>query len=287
MRKLIWALSALLLFSGCHPDMYVSSEMVSMNGVQPLGKEKSLDATIDFDIGSLELSGEKNASLLYSFDLEYDKASYQPEVNYDTLLAGEEGRFSFSLQSIHRTGFRKKRHDNRLRLTFGDSIPLKLGINAGVGSARLSLSGLELSRLDLMSGVGETKISIYEPNPIPCEHVRIKSGVGSLKAVGLGNLNFGELEFEGGVGDAELDFTGEWEQDAGIRVQVGVGGVSVRMPRDLGVRIEAQKHFLSGLHLDGFSQRDSYYYSDNYDRSEIRIFIRVVTGVGGFKITRI
>jgi hypothetical protein len=142
-----------------------------------------------------------------------------------------------------------------------------------------------VERLDLECGVGGSKVTAYEPNPVVCEVVRIKNGVGGMDAIGLGNLNFRDLEFEGGVGGATLDFSGAWKQNAEIRIQVGVGGVNMKLPRDLGVKVEAEKHFLSGLHLDGFSKRDSYYYSENYDKAKIRLSVRVATGVGGFRIT--
>lgn len=282
MKYLFWipGVVSILLMSACGFEERVPAQMISMDQNQPIGKEKSLDADIRFDIGSLEVTGDSRPNL-YAMDLEYDKACYQPESRYDT---GEEGRFSFRLQSIHRAGLRSDRQSNRLRLNLTESIPVKLNVNTGVGDARLNLSGLKLERLEIEAGVGASKLSAYEPNPVDCESVRIKNGVGSMDAVGLGNLNFRDFEFEGGVGGANLDFTGEWRQGADVRIQVGVGGVTMRVPRDVGVRVEAEKHFLSGLHLDGFTKRDSYYYSDNYDNAKIRLSVRVVTGVGGFRI---
>jgi hypothetical protein len=285
MRFLTWTAIVILAAISCACDLEprVQAEMVSVNKAQPMGKEKSLSADIRFDIGSLEISGEKEATL-YSYELEYDKSSYQPEVNYQAPSMGDEGSFSLRLESSHKIGLRNEHH-NRLRLNLTKSLPLKLNINTGVGDARLALSGLEIARLDIESGVGNSKLTSYEPNVVPCELIRIKNGVGSMDAVGLGNLNFRELEFEGGVGGANLDFTGTWKRDGDIRVQVGVGGVTLRMPREIGVRVEAEKHFLSGLHLDGFNQRDSYYYSENYDRAKVRVAVRVATGVGGFRIS--
>jgi hypothetical protein len=286
MKKSSWMLSGigtLLLLAGCGFENRVPIEMTSMNQSHPLGKEKSLDSTIRFDIGSLEITSDKNA--LYSLDLDYDKASYAPEVKYDAPLGGVEGRFVFDLNSMHRAGLRRERQSNRLRLAFSESIPLNLKVNAGVGDARLSLTGMKISGLNFESGVGGAKISSYEPNSIPCEFVRLKNGVGGFDATGLGNLNFKEFEFEGGVGGANLDFSGDWKQNATIRVQVGVGGVTMRMPRDIGVKVEAEKHFLSGLHLDGFDQKDSYYYSHNYNSATIKVSVRVETGIGGMKIS--
>lgn len=280
-----WILCILLIFAGCVFEERVPVEMTSISQSQPLGNEKSLNSNIRFDIGSLEITGGKKMPSLYSLDLDYDKASYEPRIHYSAALNGDEGRFSFSLQGTHMRGLRRQRSNNRLRLAFNDSIPLKLSIDTGVGDARLSLGGLKISRLHLASGVGGAKMSIYEPNTVPCERIDLKSGVGRIEAIGLGNLNFRDLEFEGGVGAASLDFTGEWKRDADIRVQVGVGGVDIRMPREIGVRVDAERHFLSGLHLEGFSQRDSFHYSENYDHAKIKVTVRVATGVGGLRIS--
>ncbi len=272
---------ALLAGAGCGIEDRVPAEMVSMTQSQPVGAEKSLRADIRFDIGSLEISADR-AAQLYSMDVEYDKSSYQSSVHYEP---GEEGRLSFTLESTHKLGIRSERQQNRLRLGLTGTLPVKLNVNTGVGDARLALSGLKISELELESGVGGCRISSYEPNAVSCDRVRIKNGVGSMDAVGLANLNLRELDFEGGVGGANLDFSGEWKQDAEITVQVGVGGVTMRMPRDVGVRVEAEKHFLSGLHLDGFTHRDDYYYSENYDKAARRVSVRVETGVGGFRIS--
>lgn len=285
MKKSIWMLCILPFLAGCYYEERVPIDMVSINQSQPLGTEKSLKSTIRFDIGSLEISGAKEDGDLYSLDLEYDKASYEPDIDYDSALGGEEGRLRFSLEGTHHMGIRKERHNNRLRIAFNESIPLKLRVSAGVGDARLSLSGIRLAQMNFESGMGGAKILAYEPNPIQCEYIQLKNGIGSIEAVGLGNLDFREFEFEGGVGGADLDFTGEWKQNAKMRITVGVGGVNVRIPREIGVRVDAEKHLLSGVHLEGFNQRDSVYYSQNYNETDIRISIQVTTGIGGFKIT--
>jgi hypothetical protein len=289
MKNASWMIGPLLLFpmlvTGCRFEDRVPIEMTTVTRFQPLAKEKALESTINFDIGSLEITRAQKDADLYFMDLEYDKASYRPEIQYNSVLSGAEGKFSVDLHSMHRVGIRRQRHNNRLRLAFNDSVPLSLRINTGVGDARLSLSGLKLARIEFESGVGGAKMSAYEPNSVPCEYVRLKNGVGGFDAVGLGNLNFKDFEFEGGVGGANLDFTGEWKQGAEIRIKVGVGGVNVRMPRDIGVRVEAEKHFLSGLHLEGFTQKDSTYYSQNYDTAAIKVSVRVETGVGGLKIS--
>jgi hypothetical protein len=285
MKSLVWVWCLLLISAGCDFNERMPIEMATLNQTQPLGKEKTLESTIRFDIGSIEISSENRKESLYSYDLEYDKVGFSPEVRYNPVLDGAEGRFYFGLQSTHKLVLPPQRYTNRLRLSFSDSIPLKLKVSAGVGEARLSLSNLKVSRIDFESGVAEAKMSAYTPNAVPCEYIKIKNGVGRLEAIGLGNLNFRDFEFEGGVGGANLDFTGEWKQSADIRIRVGVGGVTVQMPREIGVKVEAEKNVFSGLHLEGFSKQDSYYYSENYTRAAIRVSINVAAGIGGLRIT--
>jgi hypothetical protein len=275
-------IAAALLLSACGLEDRIPAEMVQMDQSRPLGNEASLDTDVTLDVGSIEISGE-SSSKLYELDLEYDKANYQPEINYDQ-AGSREGRLSFKLESQNK--LRNQQHTNRLRLNLSDTLPVSLRINSGVGDSRLALSRLRLTRLDLEAGVGSAKLSSYEPNATICDEIRLRNGVGSLDAVGLGNLNFRRLDFEGGVGGANLDFSGAWKRDAEVRIQVGVGGVTAKIPRGIGVKITAEKHFLSGLQLDGFRREgNDGYYSENYDRSTVHITVVVQTGIGGFKVT--
>jgi hypothetical protein len=286
MKRIIWltGIAAVLLLSGCSIEERVPVEMAKLNRSQPAGAETSLQADVGLDIGALVISGESPANV-YSLDLEYDKANYQPDVNY-TIGNGNEGRLSLNLESMHKLGIRNERRNNRLELRLSETLPLNLRVKTGIGDARLALTHLRLRSLDVESGVGGGRVSAYERNGETCDSIRLHSGVGGLDAVGLGNLNFKRFEFEGGVGGASLDFSGEWQQDGEIRIQVGVGGVTVRMPREVGVRVTAEKHFLSGLQLDGFRKEgaDSYY-SENYNRAKIRVSVIVRTGVGGFRLS--
>jgi hypothetical protein len=284
MRRVLWSstLAATLLFSGCAADQLIPVEMVGMEQSRPIGNESALQADVSLDVGALEIQAD-SPSKLYSLNLEYDKGSYQPDVNYDTASS----RLAVRLESSHRAGIRAERNANRLQLKLTDTVPVRLTVRTGVGDARLTLSRLRMSRLDIEGGVGAARINTYDPNPITCDEVRLRCGVGSLDAVGLGNLNFKILDFEGGIGGANLDLSGAWKQDAEIRVQVGLGGINLRMPRDVGVRVSAEKHLLSGLQLDNFRREGTSddYYSENYTKSKVRVTVVVKTGIGGFRIS--
>lgn len=283
MRPPSWIvmLGMALCAGGCEFETRVPAEMVNLSRSQPAGGEKTLRADIRYNIGSIEISADKTGSV-YSLDLDYDKASYTPQVDYQ---AGAEGRLSVRLEKAGTLRIRNERQTNRMRLGLSRNLPVSLELNTGVGDTRLALTAVPLTNLELEAGVGTTRITAYEPNTAACERVRIKNGVGSLEAVGLGNLNFRDFEFEGGVGGATLEFTGNWKNDAEIRIHVGIGGVQVRMPRDVGVRVDSQKNPLSGRHLDGFVKREAGYYSENYDKARVRVSVRVATGIGGFRVS--
>lgn len=285
MKWLILTPIMLAFLTSCDMDQQRAMQMTSMNQDQPLDKEKRLEADFRYDIGSIEISGDKNSRSLYSYSLEFDKSGNPPDVRYETSQGGESGHLSFQMGDSRHVTLKANTESNRLRVQFNDSVPLRLKLSMGIGESRLGLSGLKLSGLDMESGVGAAKLSAYEPNPIECSSIRLKAGVGGVEAVGLGNLHFHEFDFEGGVGGANLDFSGDWQRDAVVRIQVGVGGVNAKIPRDIGVRVEANQHFLSGLHLEGFQKRDDAHYSENYERSKFKVSVKVTTGVGGLRIT--
>ncbi|MBM4364126.1 MAG: hypothetical protein FJ104_15710, partial [Deltaproteobacteria bacterium] len=250
MRSLLLAVTSLSLAgAGCRVDRSQrrQPDMAEFSQRAPVRSETGLEATLQLGVGALELSAGRGPDL-YALELVYDKARYSPEIRY---REGSVGRLSIALAGKDR---QRRLHDprNRIRLGLTETLPLRLAVKNGVGEARLSLSGLRIENLDVESGVGSTQVSAYEPNPVGCQEVRLRTGVGGLKTTGLANLNFRELAFDGGVGGAELDFTGDFRRDAEIRIRVGIGGVVVRVPRGIGVVVDAEKHFLSGFQLDGF-----------------------------------
>lgn len=280
-----WLILMALVLVSCSPAPQQAAQIVSLAADQPLVKEKSLDAQLSLDLGSVDILGEKNPSWLYSYNLEYDKSGNSPDVRYETSQSGESGRLLFQMRDSKRVRLKVHTESNRLRVNFNDLVPLKLKLSMGIGESHLGLSGLRLSELEMESGVGGAKISAFEPNPIECDSISLNAGVGGVEAEGLGNLHFRKFIFKGGVGGANLDFSGDWQKDAEIRIEVGVGGVNAKLPRNLGVRVEAEQHFLSGLHLEGFQKRDDAHYSENYDQAQHKVTIKVTTGVGGMRLT--
>jgi len=267
--------------------LFLSSCVVSMDGLggeanyvdfaqsEPAGDEELLRAHVQLKVGQIEVEpGSNNNS--YELELHYNELAFEPVVEF--VREGEVADLSIGLEGEGKSfsGFGQ----NRLFLRLSPETPLELETNNGVGECNINLTGMKLRSLVLESGVGETTLRMLEANPISCEEVRISSGVGELELVGLGNLSFEELEFQGGVGKASLDFSGSWDTIGEVDIEVGVGGITLLLPTGIGAQIRATKTFMSDIEFPDFTKKGNVYYSKNIDQAEKVIKFRVKAGIG-------
>lgn len=265
----------------------LSSCTVSMDGLggeanfadfsqsEPAGDEELMRARVDLKVGQIEVEPGSRSNC-YEVDLHYNELAFEPRVNF-----GRDGKvvdLSVGLEGGNKS-FRGL-GDNTLYVRLNPDTPLELETSTGIGECNINLSGMKVRSVVLESGVGETKVTMLESNPISCEKFRISSGLGALELVGLGNLSFEELKFQGGVGAAKLDFSGEWKTVGEVQIDVGVGGLELQIPRDIGAEIRVSKSFLADIELPRFTKRGNTYYSDNIDRASKVIKFRVNAGIG-------
>ncbi len=163
-------------------------------------------------------------------------------------------------------------------------MPLDLTLQFGAGDADIDLGGMRLRKLDLATGASETKLRFSAPNPIVAEEVQLRAGASELTVSGLGNVRAEHLSFEGGVGSTTLDFSGAWNRSATATVQMGVGSVTLRLPRELGVRINRSGSFLSSFDAPGLVKREGGYFSSNWDSAAHRLTVDVNAAFGSIDI---
>lgn len=173
-------------------------------------------------------------------------------------------------------------------LKFTDSVPLAFDIELGVGEGDFDLTGLMVKELRVSTGASAVSVHFDEPNTSVIEHMDIESGVSKFAGYNLGNANFRTLSFSGGVGSYVLDFGGELRKEVVVNIEVGLGAVTLILPRKVGARVTAEETWLSKLDIDrDFTQRRSgEYVSDNYNTADGRMQISVEAGLGSVKIKR-
>jgi hypothetical protein len=217
------------------------------------GGAESVRVEIVMGAGELDLAG--GADHLLDADFTYNVAEYRPEVAYsnDVLTIRQpdvKGRASiWDLDDY--------RYEWSLRLN--DGVPMELSVNLGAGRANLDLGTLSLTGLDIDAGAGEVAVDL--------------SGASSLT----------RLNVEMGAGRLNLDLTGDWQGDLDTKIEGGIGGATLRLPRGVGVRVEMEGG-LGTVNAKGLAKDGSVYVNDAYGRSTVTLHIDVQAGVGAIDL---
>jgi hypothetical protein len=245
--------------------------------------EKQLDVRMDIGAGIIDLRKNDSGDILNA-EIEYDPDELWVDIDYNK--SGDRGRLR--LQSKDEgDGIDLDKEDNYWYLEFTDKIPISFEIDVGACEADLDFSSLRVYELDIDLGASSVEIDFRKPNPERISEIKIDVGASSLEIHGLGNANFEELSFDGGVGDFTLDFSGESKGSGYCEIDVGLGSLTILVPRDVGVQIKAESSFLSSVDIDedDFEEiEDDLYESDNFGRAEREFIFNIEIGLGSVEI---
>ena len=252
-------------------------------------KEKSLNAIIDVSFGSIYLKhGSSDKVVVLDYDDDSEDVD-RLQVNYD--IRGEEGILRIRLKkSSHVWGDDGSDDDHKRKLTvwLTNQIPISLDVELGAGRGDINLSELQVRDLKISTGASSVDVRCDKPNEITAETVGIESGVSKFTATNLCNTNFKKLKFSGGVGSYRLDFGGDLHHDASAKIEVGLGSVSVSVPKQIAAKLLYDPSFFSSFDLDDdFSKTKSgVYETEDYDDSANKLTIEIESGLGSVKVRR-
>jgi hypothetical protein len=240
--------------------------------------EKSLNVHLEYGAGRLQVQ-PATGDLLYRFEMRYDQDQFRPVAEYDrasgSLRLGMDGR-------DHHNGSSHGRGGNAT-VGLNPNVPVDLDLQFGAGEADIDLGGLSLQRMKLSTGASDTRVTFASPNRIAADEVRMEAGAAQLSVTGLGNTHAARFTLEGGVGDATLDFGGAWTRDATARLQMGMGSLTLRFPRGLGVRI-TKDSFLASFDHPGMVKRGDAWYSTNWDHATRRVTVDIDAALGSIDV---
>jgi hypothetical protein len=243
--------------------------------------ETRLNARIEYGAGSLRLEPGLPGEL-YRMNLSYDEDRFVPISDFDassrSVVLGLRARGEGGVRVVSR---------NQLQQTASVAITpradLALDLTLGAVDADLELGGLRISDLDLKTGASRATVRFSRPNGMRCRHAGLSAGAAEVSVFGLGNSRCEEIEFEGGVGQVLLDFSGASSSSARVRVRMAVGEITLRLPRKAGIRITMDK-FLSSFEPAGLVRRGDAFFSTNYDGAERRLDLDLRTAMGGVQV---
>jgi hypothetical protein len=236
---------------------------------------------VKYAAGALDLRGLASP-LLYSMRLRYDEARSDPVHRLDT------GARTLTL-GLDNTGFRfgprSDEQEGELQLGLSTAVPMRLGLEIAAVHGRADLTGLVLRSLRVDASASEATILFDRPNPSPMERLTISVAAASVRAVRLANANAREITVNGNLGGVDLDLGGDWAQDLAVDASLGLGELTIRVPRDIGLRVEVQK-FLASFDHEGLIPRDGAWVSDNWESAPRHLRVRAQTTIGGLRIER-
>ncbi|MDH4139428.1 MAG: toast rack family protein, partial [Coriobacteriia bacterium] len=109
--------------------------------------------------------------------------------------------------------------------------------------------------------------------------LRVTLGAG-LSNLDLRDVIVKDLDATMGAGDATVDLGGARDRSFSGRVETGAGRITVRLPKDVGVRITGYQEGVGEFSADGFEVDGRALVNDAYGVSDVTIELQVVRGIG-------
>jgi hypothetical protein len=180
------------------------------------------DVSLRLSFGAGEMTLAPGAKKLVEGTATYNYAAFKPEVNIDGGNAEIKMSEIKSLPSFENL-------KNQWDLKLGDT-PMDLTIESGAYDGTFEFGGLALNNLRIKDGAAHVKLTFSEPNLVEMSTFKYETGASDVKMSGLANANFSMLDFSSGAGDYTLDFSGELQRDASIKISSGLSNIIVVVP---------------------------------------------------------
>lgn len=272
MSKAAGALAIMIVFAAA--PRADAQDWRTITSLRQYQGEALLTVDVEYGAGRLVIAPAASNDL-YKATLRYDARRFRPVTQYrdGTLKVGIEGG------SIRGRNIKS----GRLNLGLGTRAPLELDLKFGAVEADIELGGLRIRSAHIQTGASQTDLNVRSVNPESCATLDLEVGAAEFSAVGLGNLNCEHVKVAGGVGDVTLDFNGGWRIDSDVDVEMGLGALTIRLPRGLGVQVK-KNGFLASFDSQGLVKHGNVYYSENWDKASNRVSFNIDAAFGSIRI---
>lgn len=239
------------------PDKIMVFDFKTQDGHKP---SVDIDYRIRNDIGYLNLTRESDGK--HSVSLHFDDE--------------DDDKDDYSFES------------GKWYMRFSDAVPLSIDAELGAGRGDFDMTGLDVKDFRMSTGASSTTLIFGEPNKSEIEDFDIKSGVSKFVGEKLNNANFRHMTFEGGVGSYYLDFGGDLRHEADVKIKIGLGAVTIIIPKEIGAKVRYQESWFSTFSIDRDfdEEKKGVYVSPNYSSADGRMNISVESGLGSVKVKR-
>jgi hypothetical protein len=256
------------------PHVVHAQDWRTVTSSRQVAGESLMQVDVEYAAGELRI-GPGTRGTLYRSTLRYDADVFRPKTEY------ANGRLHIGIEGNNVRGRNLK--SGLLDLRLAPDVPLELEIAFGAAEANIDLGGLRVRQAEITTGASSTVVNVSQPNSETCRLLEISAGAAKLDVTNIGNLNAQRVQVEGGVGEITLDFGGRMRNDIEVDIDMGLGSLTLRVPRGVGVRVE-KDGLLASFDSQGLVKRGDIFYSEGYDRAARRIDFNIDAALGSIRI---
>lgn len=191
-----------------------------------------INLSLKFGAGKLILN--PGADVLVDGTVTYNNDQFKPQVKAeggDVEVRVGDGNFK-TIQ-----GFNNIKNEWDLKL---GSQPMNLSIDSGAYDGIFEFGGLAITRLSIADGAASVELSFSEPNKAEMSTFTYDTGASDVTLTGLANANFTLFDFSSGAGDYTLDFSGNLEKDASVKIETGLSNLIIIVPEGVNAVVTVQ-----------------------------------------------
>jgi hypothetical protein len=178
-------------------------------------------------------------------------------------------------------------NDNyKINFEMPTKISTDMNLNFGLGKVDLDFSGIRIAQLVMNCGLSDVSLVNTKSNIINCEKIHISTGVSDFNSLGLGNFNASNYIFDVGMGSAEIDMSGSANKNSDLKIDVTVGSLELKLPKNTNIELIINKNMLSSVNVKGLiSSGSGKYTSRNNQKRWATMKAEISVGLGSVDIS--
>lgn len=272
------AILAAALAAAILPPSLAGQEWRNLNASRQVSTEERLDVQVKYGVGRLRIEPGRPGEL-YRVGLRYDAELFEPVAEY------RSGRLTVGVEGTGKSMRMRNQEAGEMKLTVTPDIPVSMALSFGAVEADMELGGLRIARVRVETGASDSRLRFSRPNPGECETLDLSMGAAAFRATGLANANCARIKAQGGVGDMNLDFTGDWRRDVTADISMALGAVTLVVPEDIGVVVR-RSTFLTSFSGAGFNREGRDHFSDNWAQASHKLTVELQGAFGSVSVRR-
>ena len=256
----LFCIVGVFAFAACQVQPENDSEAAEFSTLsEALPRQQAERATAALSLGAGKLTVVGGSNQLIEADFEYSQEAWKPVVK--TSRQTTEATINISQPNLTDNIRLSLENDQRnaWSIQLNDQVRYTLTCRIGAGATDLDLSGLLIDRLSVDAGVGEHRINLTDTS-LP------------------------RLDINVGVGEVHVDLTGEWRNHLRAEIDGGIGGLTLAVPQQTGVRLNVSGALGSVDVPSDYTKDKGVYTNAAYKSAEYRLEIDIDAGIGSIEV---